>query len=54
MTTGPDTATSFASGLVALQTDLPIPAWGFGIIAFVLLVGMMTVVLSIGGGRPHS
>lgn len=54
MTTGPDVAASFASGLVALEAELPIPAWGFGIIAFAILLMTVGVVLSIGGGRPHN
>ena len=34
--------------------ELPIPAWGFGIIAFGLLVAMLMITLAIGKGRPHS
>jgi hypothetical protein len=43
--------------LLALQTEvneLPIPAWGFGLIAFGLLAILMLITLSIGKGRPHS
>jgi len=45
-------------GLTLLQTELerklPIPAWGFGVLAFVLLLALLLVTLSIGKGRPHS
>lgn len=34
--------------------ELPIPAWGFGIIAFGLLIAMLMITLAIGKGRPHS
>jgi hypothetical protein len=38
----------------AEHTELPIPAWGFGVLAFVLLVIMLGITMSIGKGRPHS
>ena len=45
-------------GLTLLEAEvtreLPIPAWGFGVIAFVLLLAMLMLTLSIGKGRPHS
>jgi hypothetical protein len=45
-------------GLTLLETEvgheLPIPAWGFGIIAFVLLMILLGITLSIGKGRAHS
>ncbi len=46
-------------GLTLLETgvherEIPIPAWGFGIIAFALLFILMFVTYSIGKGRPHS
>jgi hypothetical protein len=45
-------------GLTLLQTEaareLPIDPWGFGVLAFVLLLGLLLVTLSIGKGRPHS
>ena len=34
--------------------ELPIPAWAFGVIAFVLLIGLLVLTLAIGKGRPHS
>ncbi len=34
--------------------ELPVPAWAFGVIAFVVLLFMLGVTLSIGKGRPHS
>ena len=42
--------------LVLLESarELPIPAWGFGLIAFVLLHAMLFVTITIGKGRPHS
>jgi hypothetical protein len=44
--------------LTALETgverELPIPAWGFGVIAFGLLLALLLLTLSIGKGRPHS
>jgi hypothetical protein len=42
--------------LVLLETgrELPIPAWGFGLIAFVLLHAMLFFTITIGKGRPHS
>ena len=38
----------------AVEHELPIPAWGFGVIAFGLLLVLLLVTLSIGKGRPHS
>jgi hypothetical protein len=42
--------------LTVLETEnkLPIPAWGFGLIAFGLLMVLLLLTLSIGKGRPHS
>jgi hypothetical protein len=54
MVIGPDAASLPVDGLVAMETKLPIPDWGVGAIAFVVLLIAMAVVLSIGGGRPHS
>lgn len=54
MVTGPDAARPIVDNLVAMEIELPIPAWGFGIISFVVLLTLMVVVLSVGGGRPHS
>ena len=45
-------------GLMVLETEahneLPIPAWGFGVIAFAILAIMLLITYSIGKGRPHS
>ena len=41
-------------GLLPLETELPIPPLGFGLIAFGLLVLFMLITLSIGKGRHHS
>jgi hypothetical protein len=38
----------------AVHRELPIPAWGFGVIAFVLLLILLLLTWSIGKGRPHS
>jgi hypothetical protein len=54
MTLGSALVAPVAQQIVALETELPIPAWAFGLIAFVCLLAMMWIVLSIGKGRPHS
>ncbi len=45
-------------GLTVLETEvhneLPIPAWGFGVLAFAILVVLLLITLSIGKGRKHS
>jgi hypothetical protein len=43
-------------GLTLLETEreLPIPAWGFGVLAFGLLMALLLLTWSIGRGRPHS
>ncbi len=45
-------------GMILLETgterELPIPAIGFGIIGFGLLIGLLLITLAIGKGRPHS
>ena len=41
-------------GLTPLEAELPIPAWGFGLVAFGILVFALLLTLSIGKGRPHS
>ena len=38
----------------AVHRELPIPAWGFGVIAFTLLLILLILTLAIGKGRPHS
>lgn len=43
--------------LTALKTEvneLAIPAWGIGVLAFVLLAILMLITLAVGKGRPHS
>jgi hypothetical protein len=51
-------AAGMTLGLTLLQTEvtreLPIPAWGFGILAFGLLLCLLLITWSIGRGRPHS
>ncbi len=39
---------------VEVERDIPIPAWGFGVIAFAVLAILLFVTYSIGKGRPHS
>ena len=45
-------------GLTVLEAEitreLPMPAWAFGILAFVLLLILLFLTLAIGKGRPHS
>ncbi|MDN5771425.1 MAG: hypothetical protein L0H26_04495 [Microlunatus sp.] len=45
-------------GLTLLETEahreLPIPDWGFGLVAFAILFILLFVCVSIGNGRPHS
>ncbi len=41
-------------GLTLLETELPAPAWAFGLIAFGLLFILLMITLAIGKGRPHS
>ena len=45
-------------GLTLLEAEavreLPLPAWAFGRIAFILLLGLLALTWSIGKGRPHS
>ncbi len=38
----------------AVENEIPIPAWGFGLIAFGLLIALLALTWSIGKGRPHS
>ena len=38
----------------ALETELPLPPWGFGLIAFGILVTLLLITLAAGKGRPHS
>ena len=44
-------------GLTLLEAEvypLPIPAWGIGLIAFVIVAIMLLITYSVGKGRPHS
>ena len=41
-------------GLPLLETELPFPPLVFGLVAFLLLVGLLLMTMSIGKGRPHS
>ncbi len=51
-------AADMTLGLTLLQTEvhreLPIPAWGFGVLAFGILLVLLLITWSIGRGRPHS
>ena len=40
--------------LLPLENEIPIPAWGFGVLGFVVLVLGLLVVLAVGASRPHS
>jgi hypothetical protein len=54
MTIGSTLVTSIAPLLVTLQAEAPLPPFVIGLIAFLALLAMMGVVLSMGKGRPHS
>ena len=41
-------------GLTVLETELPFHPIVFGVIAFVLLVALLLVTVTLGKGRPHS
>jgi hypothetical protein len=45
---------TFGSILLETTRELPIPPWGFGVLAFVVLGLLMVITLAIGKGRPHS
>jgi len=45
---------NFGLALLETERELQIPAWGFGLIAFVILHLLLLVTISIGKGRPHS
>ncbi|MGY4720063.1 hypothetical protein [Naumannella cuiyingiana] len=44
--------------LIPLEAEvvnhLPMPAYVFGIVAFLLLIGLLQLVRGVGKGRPHS
>ncbi len=42
------------SGLILLETELPLPPLAFGLIAFGLLCTLLAVTVALGNGRPHS
>lgn len=54
MTLGSALITPIALQIAAMETELPVPPIIFGLIAFLCLVAMVGIVLSIGKGRPHS
>jgi hypothetical protein len=35
-------------------TELPLPPWVFGLIAFALLISLLLITIAIGKGRTHS
>ena len=41
-------------GLIALETELPLPPIAFGLIAFGIFVILLLITLAAGKGRPHS
>ncbi|SDT19634.1 hypothetical protein [Microlunatus soli] len=54
MTLGSALTTPIALQIAAMETELPVHPIIFGLIAFLCLLAMLAVVLSIGKGRPHS
>lgn len=40
--------------LLPLENELPIPAWGFGVVGLVILVGALLILTLMGSNRPHS
>lgn len=54
MTLGTVLTTPIAQQIAAMETELPVPPLVFGMIAFLCLLAMLLIVLSIGKGRPHS
>ena len=36
-----------------VHPQLPIPAWAFGVLGFVILLILLLLTWSIGRGRPH-
>ena len=46
-----------ALGLTLLEAEitreLPMPAWAFGVLSFVILLLLLFLTLAIGKGRPH-
>jgi len=40
--------------LTLLETELPIPAWGFGVITFVIFLALLAICLNVGKNRFHS
>jgi len=46
--------TAYALTLLQTETELPAPAWVFGLIAFVILMALLFITIAIGKGRAHS
>jgi hypothetical protein len=42
------------TGLVLMETELPLPPIAFGLIAFGLLLILLAITVALGNGRPHS
>ncbi len=40
--------------LLPLENELPIPAWGYGLVGIIVLVGAMMILTLMGSNRPHS
>lgn len=40
--------------LLPLENEIPIPAWGFGLIGFGILASALLILALIGSNRPHS
>ena len=42
------------TGLILLETELPLHPVVFGLIAFGLLLALLAITVGLGKGRPHS
>lgn len=40
--------------MILLETELPIPVWGFFAIPFVIFMAALALTIGFGKGRPHS
>ncbi len=40
--------------MILLETELPMPAFLFGLLAFGILFILLMITLAVGKGRPHS
>lgn len=40
--------------LLPLENELPIPAWGYGLVGFGILFSALLILTLMGSNRPHS